>query len=134
MHFLSLFCFSVRKEESSDEDTEIVKLLAPLTDTPNAPDENGKTPIWCAALKGHTEIVKILAPLTDNPNAPDGYGQTPIWIAAWKGHTEIVKILAPLTDNPNAPNNHGGTPSSVAANTEIKNLILEYSSGKCKIS
>ena len=52
--------------ESSDEDTEIVKILAPLTDKPNAPDENGRTPIHWAAYYGHTEIVKILAPLTDN--------------------------------------------------------------------
>ena len=62
-----------RKSESSDEDgftpiywaannghTEIVKILAPLTDNPNAPDKNGKTPIHWAAQIGHTETVKIL--------------------------------------------------------------------------
>ena len=51
--------------------TEIVKILAPLTENPNAPDRNGYTPIICAAHNGHTEIVKILVPLTDNPNAPN---------------------------------------------------------------
>ena len=40
--------------------TEIVKILAPLTDNPNAPDKNGKTPIHWAAQIGHTETVKIL--------------------------------------------------------------------------
>ena len=54
--------------------TEIFKILAPLTDNPNAPDEGGRTPIYKAAMNGHTEIVKILAPLTENPNAPDEYG------------------------------------------------------------
>ena len=54
---------------STDEDTEIVKILAPLTNNSNIPDENGRTPIYHAAVHGHTEIVKILAPLTDNPNA-----------------------------------------------------------------
>ena len=41
---------------------EIVKILAPLTDNPNAPNECGQTPIYWATQYGHTEIVKILAP------------------------------------------------------------------------
>ena len=36
---------SCRKSGSSDEDTEIVKILAPLTENPNAPNEYGWTPI-----------------------------------------------------------------------------------------
>ena len=54
--------------------TEIVKILAPLTDNPNAPNENGHTPINWAAQNGHTEIIIILAPLIDNPNAPENLG------------------------------------------------------------
>ena len=73
--------------------TEIVKILAHLTENPNAPNTDGETPICWAARHGHTEIVKILAPLTDNPNDTDEYGQTPIYMAAFYGHTEIVKIL-----------------------------------------
>ena len=55
--------------------TEIVKILAPLTNSPIAPNKYGFTPISAAAQRGHTEIVKILAPLTDNPNAPDNDGR-----------------------------------------------------------
>ena len=84
------------KSRLSDEDTEIIKVLAPLTVNHNAQNRYGCTSILRAALSGHTEIVKILAPLTDNPNAPDKFGGTPIYWAALKGHTEIVKILAPL--------------------------------------
>ena len=52
------------REESSDENTKIVKILAPLTDNPNDPDdEYGSTPFYWAAVNGHTEIVKILGPL-----------------------------------------------------------------------
>ena len=93
---------------------EIVRIMAPLFEYPNAPANDGMTPINLAAYDGHTEIVKILAPLTDNPNAPDEYGETPIIMATCLGHTEIVKILAPLTDNPNASNKYGMTPISVA--------------------
>ena len=93
------------KAKLSDEDMKIVKILAPLTDNPNAPnDEYGTTPIHWASCTGNSEIVKILAPLTDNPNAPRHDGSTPIFWAACNGYTEIVKTLAPLTDNPNAPN------------------------------
>ena len=50
---------------------EMVKILATLTDNPNAPDKHGNTPIYWAAVCGNTEIVKILAPLSDNINASD---------------------------------------------------------------
>ena len=109
-----------------NENTEIIKILAPLTDNPNAPTETGWTPMHGAAYYGHTEIVKILAPLTDNPNAPDKTGWTPIHEAACYGQTEIVKILAPLTNNPNAPNIFENTPMHQAAlygHTEIVKIL-----------
>ena len=114
----------------SEEETEIVKILAPLTDNPNVSDEFfGATPIYWAARCGHTEIVKILAPLADNPNVPDKSGVTPIHEAARNGHTEIVKILAPLSENPNSPNNQGNTPINWAAcngHTEIVSYLDSY--------
>ena len=125
---------SCDKQKSSAENTEIVKILAPLTDNPNAPNEYGETPIYWAACFGHTEIVKILCTLTANPNAPDEYGETPIHMAACKGHTKIVKILAPLTDNPNTPDEDGVTPITIAkkmlpynAGKEIIKILQKYS-------
>ena len=111
----------------SDEDIEIVRILAPLTDNLNAPKYgNGKTPIQMAARSGHTEIVRILAPLIDNPNAQDKYGCTPIHEAACMGHREIAKILIPLTDNPNVQDKNGMTPIYWAArkgHTEIVKIL-----------
>ena len=104
-----------QKEDLSDEDNNIVKILAHLTDKPNTPDEYGRTAIYLAAHNGHLKIVKVLIQLTDNPNAPNEYGNTPIHMAAPNGCYEIVKILAPLTDNPNAPNTVGDTPIHLAA-------------------
>ena len=49
---------------AQDGYTEIVKILVPLTDNPNSPDKNGRTPIYLAARYGHTEIVKILIPFS----------------------------------------------------------------------
>ena len=114
---------------AKEGNTEIVKILAPLTDNPNAAPvwNDGQTPIYWAAVRGHTEIVKILAALTDNPNASSDYfGETPINWAACKGHIEIVKILAPLTGNPNAAEKNGRTPIYWAAkngHTEIVRIL-----------
>ena len=104
----------------------MVKILAPLTDNPNAPRNDGKTPIYWAAYKGHTEIVKILAPLTNNPNVPNRDGRTPIHCAAEYGHTEIVKCLVPLTEDPNAPDNDGNFPSLVAKTVEIGRILKPF--------
>ena len=81
---------------AQDGCTEIVKILAPLTDNPNAPSKNGNTPIYWAAHDGHIEIVKFLAPLSENANAPNNNGVTPIYIAAQNGHTEIVNFLSSI--------------------------------------
>ena len=122
---------------------EIVKILPPLTDNPNAPNKNGETPIiWAANLgpfdaqsqygetpiywatiMGYSEIVKILVPLTDNPNAPDNYGETPIYVATINGHTQIVKILAALTDKPTTSNGHSKIVKILASLTFICILI-----------
>ena len=84
------------KSRLSDKDTEMIKVLAPLTVNHNARNRNGCTSILRAALNGHTEIVKILAPLTDNPNAPNIHGLTPIKVAKNFQRTETVEFLESL--------------------------------------
>ena len=79
-----------KKKDLSDEDIEIVKILVPLTDDPNASDKHGRTPIHWAAKYGYTEIVKFLAHLTDNPNASDLYGD--------QGATDKLFFLSADTD------------------------------------
>ena len=121
--FMKKIFQSCGKAQPSNQSIEIVKILAPLTDTPNAPSRYGITPIHEAARSGNIEIVKILAPLTDNPNAANSNGDTPIHEAARKGHMEIVKILVPLTDNPNASDKYGQTPIYWAAMNGHKEIV-----------
>ena len=83
-------------------DTEIVKILAPLTKNPNAPGPDGP-PIYLAAKSGCDKIVQILAPLANNPNAPGPDGRTPLECAKYyaaidnpmlqPSYRKIVKIL-----------------------------------------
>ena len=74
--------------------TDIVRILAPLTENPNQADKNGRTPIHVAATLGYTEIVRILAPLSKNVNDKDKEGLTPMYMAALYGHSEILRILS----------------------------------------
>ena len=76
--------------------SEIVKILAPLTDNPNAPNNRGETPIYWAAKNGYIEIVKILAPLADKLNAPNNNGDTPNSVAE---NSEIQRFLESFKDS-----------------------------------
>ena len=113
----------------------MVRILAPLSKTPNAKDQHRQTAISRAAKLGNLEIIEILAPLVYDPNDADDSRQTPIYHAAKFGHTEIVKFLAPLTKNPNAIEgciccNLGTfTPSGVAqmyGHDEIAGILQSY--------
>ena len=86
-----------KKNKMTDEDLEIVQILAHLADNPNAPGVNAFTLIYFAARNGHTEIVKILAPLTDNPNAPNNCGMRPSEVARY---LEIRKFLKKCKSGP----------------------------------
>ena len=83
------------KHAAANGFTEVVKVLAPVTDNPNAfhiSFDTRLTPIWFAACNGHTEIVKTLATWTENPNhGIEPY--YPIGSAACNGHIEVVKYL-----------------------------------------
>ena len=79
----------------------MIRILAPLSKNPNAPESTGLNAISKAASSGQLEIIKILAPLVTNPNAPDPSGTTPIYHAALFEHTEVIRYLVPLTKNPN---------------------------------
>ena len=93
----------------------IIKILAPLSSTPNAlVNENGNnwTPIvYHATLCHYTEIVKFLCSLTKNPNAADMNRWTPLHAASAFGFSDIVNFLVPLIENPNSCN--GGIPAPI---------------------
>ena len=131
--------------EGSDGDTpmhaaareghlDVIKVLAPLSKNPNAPNSSGWTPIHEAAREGHANVIKVLAPFIDNPNALRPDGETPIYAAAKDGNSEVVKVLATLsrlrmrfdriiTEDPNAPNPKGMTPIFIAAKTGHTDVV-----------
>ena len=64
--------------------------------SPNKPDNDGQTPLCCAARNGHERVVEILLRQGDiNPSKPDKLGQTPLWWAAESGHAGVIALLQP---------------------------------------
>ena len=107
---------------------ELIKLLIEAGANVNAKENDGRTPLMCAADKGHSEIVKLLIENGADVNAKNNYGHTSLMCAAGKGHTEIVKLLIEKGANVNAKNNYGRTPLMYAADeghTETVKLLIE---------
>ena len=117
------------------EYAEIIQILAPLSENPNAPfvyngrnahlGPTGWTPIHHSADKGIVKVVRILAPLCVNPNEPDVKGRTPIHHAAKNGHAEVIEILLQVqfTNDPNTPDLDGRTPMHLALNFGHRDVI-----------
>ena len=122
LHGDTPICVAAKKQH-----VNVIELLAPMTENPNAPGRNGETPIFAAASNGNAKIVEILAPLTDDPNAPERRGHNPMTRAASNGFTDVIRVLISHTKNPNAPAKFcGGTPiywAAVYGHTDVIKLL-----------
>jgi len=77
-----------------------VELLLEHRDVdPDFPDDENRTPLWCAAERGHKEVAKLLLGHGDvDPNHPDVNGVTPPACSAAGGHEGVVKLLLEWED------------------------------------
>ena len=95
----------------------------------NAKDQNGRTPLQLAALRGHKEVAELLITEGADVNAKTNSGWTPLVVAAVRGHKEVVELLIAKNANVNAKNNGGETPLDWAIQrkrTEIANLLRKH--------
>nr|XP_053654675.1 ankycorbin-like [Cherax quadricarinatus] len=94
---------------------DCVKILLAATD-PNCQDDDGWTPLHCAARGNHSGVLQVL--LNDSrcdPSLPSKVkGKSALHIAAAVGHIDCVKILLAATD-PNCQDDDGWTPLHCAA-------------------
>jgi cytohesin len=59
----------------------------------NKAADDGRTPLFMAARKGHEAVVRELIELGADINKAADNGVTPLVVAATKGHEKIVQIL-----------------------------------------
>ena len=112
---------------------DIIKILAPIMDNPNAQHDEEFTPIRWAACDGNLDMVKYFTSFIEDPKSQkyiqsvnDGINE-----AAFYGHLDIIKHLTKFTDNPNAPGKAiGRTPISRAAYRGHQDIV-EYLAPLC---
>lgn len=106
-------------------ETALVKNLIQEGADVNAVDNYGWTALIWACDKGFVEIAQALVEAKANLNHRDTVGATPLIRASARGHTEIVKLLLAHKANLSIKTNQGNTALTVAANEEIKKLLME---------
>ena len=112
---------------------KFVDVLSNFMPNPNAPGNEGYTPLALAAMNGYVDIVKFMAGFTKTPNAKGLMDWTPIQLAAKFGRLEVVKLLVKLTDDPNSSDSFCTTPIEIAKQNghhEIAKFLEEFNMAK----
>ena len=98
-----------------------VRWLLDLGQDVNGIDENGNTPLMCAAVQGHLEIAKCLMAMGADVNTETEEGINALCKASRKGHLEVVKYLIQVGANVNV--------SGVQSKPALQAACLADSSG-----
>ncbi len=85
------------------------ELLAEGAD-PDAPDEEGRTPLFSAVLGNSVGVLALLLEAGADPNLRDRDGWTPLHFAAQERLPEIARILLARGADPNIQDTDGATP------------------------
>ena len=94
----------------------------------NPEDEEGFTPLYHAAEKGHFTLCEFIIARVADKNPGKSNGNTPLHIAAQNGHYDICKLIVEKVSNKNPKNDGEFTPLYVAAQNgflDICKLIIE---------
>ena len=88
-------------------------------------DEDGMSALHWASDRGHAAVVDLLLAAGANPGTADGEGQTPLHYAASCGHRASAERLLAAGADPGAADSEGETPVDMAADDEMKRLLLK---------
>jgi len=94
--------------------------------------DNGCTPMFVAAEKGHLEVVRVLVEAGADVNAAKTTdAATPVFIAAEKGHLEVVRVLVEAGADVNSVRTTDGvTPVFMAAQNGHLEVVRALVVGK----
>ena len=88
-----------------------------------AANDQGVSPLYCAAQQGHVEILKLLLKAKAEVNQTNIRGGTPLMIVAANGHLACVELLLAGGANVHHNNNNGQT--ALDAATHFKYPAVE---------
>ena len=81
----------------------------------NRQDQNGRTPLHCAATRGHIVIVDLLLQNGSKVNVTDNHGQSPLHLACSSGHSSVAAMLLSHGAEVNSVDGSGDTALFMAA-------------------
>ena len=106
----------------------LVELMLKQENTePDFKDNNGETPLFQAAMRGHKKMVDLLLCKGAEPDSKNYIGQTPLSQAASHGHKEVVELLLRKGAELDFKDNDGQTPllrAAVHGQMKVIELLL----------
>ncbi|RFU75207.1 ankyrin repeat domain-containing 52 [Trichoderma arundinaceum] len=121
---------------SKEGHQEIVEILLKqyTSDEVDRADNNQRTPLLYAAMRGHSNVVKALLSKNAEVNAEDSYGSTALIVAVRNGHLEIVNQLLSVEKVIAASKDYFGKNilfwASKTGNTQMINRLEQFLEGK----
>ena len=120
---------------SINNDVIELKSLVKKPLNPNVRDENGTTPLHCAAERGHVESLLLLIEAGAEKNAQDQGrdGKTPLHVAAVSGQLDVVRHLVEVGADKDQQTVDGSTPFLIAAcqgHLEVVRHLVEVGAHK----
>ena len=119
----------VIKEESDNNQLDLVRFLLENGANLDAKTSKGHTPLHFAVLYKKIEVVKLLIEKGVDINATDGFKNTPLHMAIFSNSIEIGKFLVKNRANLEAKDNWGFTPLQKAIwkdDKKITKLFLSH--------
>jgi uncharacterized protein len=102
-------------EASKADDLKVAEEILVRKHDVDARDENGRTALFFAAIKGNEDFVELLLRFNPKIGAVDKFGSSPMYYAAAANHVGVLEILAEKGADINQTNRQGLTPLMVAA-------------------
>jgi TonB family protein len=126
---IPVYCGSIHDAARDGDLQKIKSLLQMQFGAVSSKDDNGNTPLHCAAENGHKEVVELLLSNKAETNAKNNKGETPLHLAALKGKKDIAELLLDNRADVNAKDNEGLTPLNLAAqkgNDDVTELLRRH--------
>jgi len=98
-----------------DDTDRLTKLLSEFSSLRNHQRNDGATPVYMAAWKGHTSALRLLLDSAASPDLAQKDGMTPVFIASHGGNIQALKLLLEAKANPNMAQKGGIMPVYIAA-------------------